>query len=419
MLQYLPVIKEYCDEGEGSCQAYALMFDRIRTYQKKPQRYGTQVRYNKKKKKYELFPLENEGQIHEYRERVGLPPLEHYVSKWNIKLDLKKDPDNFAYADSLISAELSSESKHPYFRGAYFGKNRKEKYKGFDDKDDMIKVDPHKILGNNKDYCLTIPKGSKITVMFVDNQIVDYPDQPDLFLKEHGGANDKALIYVSHDGKTYDSLGITYDGRASSLDLADIGYTKSVKYVRVVALDNNGAFPGYDLEYVKGLPGSSVDAQLNNKQINTYLIQAKKELNYLHNLAAKKLSTKIKEPTAVKREIIRNRDHFILEEILFDTKKYNIKAHTLPYLNQLAEELKKINYKKIRIIGHTDNRDTEAANQVLSENRARVIRDYLFSRGVSINNMEYEGKGESQPRMSNDSAYGRTKNRRTEIQIIR
>lgn len=84
--EYLPIIKQLCDQGEAYCQSYALMFDRVQTEDNKPQRYGSQVRYNDQTKKYELFPLEDIRQVDKWRAEVGLEPLAEYVSGWDIKL---------------------------------------------------------------------------------------------------------------------------------------------------------------------------------------------------------------------------------------------------------------------------------------------------------------------------------------------
>lgn len=82
--KYLPVIKSLCAAGEARWEDYALMYDRIQTSLGKPQRYGSQVFYNAKSKRYELFPLENHGKVDEWRKEAGLPPLSKYLANWKI-----------------------------------------------------------------------------------------------------------------------------------------------------------------------------------------------------------------------------------------------------------------------------------------------------------------------------------------------
>jgi tetratricopeptide (TPR) repeat protein len=88
--KYLPVIEKLCKENEASWENYALMFDRIQTSQRKPQKFGSQVHFDKIKNKYELFPLLDETKVDEWRSEVGLSPLADYVSNWGITFTPKK-----------------------------------------------------------------------------------------------------------------------------------------------------------------------------------------------------------------------------------------------------------------------------------------------------------------------------------------
>jgi len=89
-VKYLPTLKKLCEEKEARWEHYALMYDRVQTSQKKPQRYGSQVNYNEKTNSFELFPLENESKVDEWRKEIGLEPLSDYVAKWNIKFQPSK-----------------------------------------------------------------------------------------------------------------------------------------------------------------------------------------------------------------------------------------------------------------------------------------------------------------------------------------
>ena len=70
---------------------------------------------------------------------------------------------------------------------------------------------------------------------------------------------------------------------------------------------------------------------------------------------------------------------------------------------------------KIELIGHTDNTGSSSLNKRLSVGRAKAVYNYLLSKGVPKNQMEYDGKGETDPKYSNDTAKNRKKNRRVEI----
>lgn len=75
--------------------------------------------------------------------------------------------------------------------------------------------------------------------------------------------------------------------------------------------------------------------------------------------------------------------------------------------------------KSIEIIGHTDNVGHTEDNLQLSKNRADAIvielRKQLKEKPIEISAI---GKGESQPKASNESASGREMNRRVQL-IIR
>lgn len=58
---------------------FAIIDDRIRVYEGKPQRYGTQLRLGANG--LEPHPLENESRINSMRMQAGLPPLAQFLAK--------------------------------------------------------------------------------------------------------------------------------------------------------------------------------------------------------------------------------------------------------------------------------------------------------------------------------------------------
>ena len=88
---FLPEIKKLCEIGEADWQEYALMFDRIRIDENEKQRFGSQIKYNSEKQKFELFPLENPTKVDEWRKEISLQPLNEYLANWNIKFDVNEN----------------------------------------------------------------------------------------------------------------------------------------------------------------------------------------------------------------------------------------------------------------------------------------------------------------------------------------
>ena len=60
----------------------------------------------------------------------------------------------------------------------------------------------------------------------------------------------------------------------------------------------------------------------------------------------------------------------------------------------------------------------EGNNQLLSEKRAKSVLKYLLQLGVDKTRLSSVGYGEENPKYSNDSEIGRSKNRRTELKVL-
>jgi OOP family OmpA-OmpF porin len=73
--------------------------------------------------------------------------------------------------------------------------------------------------------------------------------------------------------------------------------------------------------------------------------------------------------------------------------------------------------KKLSLIGHTDNDGNDAMNMTLSKERAEGVKKQLMSLGIADDQLTTDGKGESQPKESNDTPEGRRANRRVAIVI--
>lgn len=86
-------------------------------------------------------------------------------------------------------------------------------------------------------------------------------------------------------------------------------------------------------------------------------------------------------------------------------------------LRKFAETLRENTDTQVLIVGHTDSVGTMAYNQSLSERRALATSQYLQSQGVAAARLNIAGRGETEPRYSNETENGRQQNRRVEIAI--
>lgn len=107
-----------------------------------------------------------------------------------------------------------------------------------------------------------------------------------------------------------------------------------------------------------------------------------------------------------------------LENVFFDTDKYDLKPESFYELNKLVDFLKKNPTLRIELGGHTDNAGKEPHNLELSQNRAMAIVNYLVSKDIDASRLTAKGYGSSKPCVPNDSKENMAKNRRTEFKII-
>ena len=104
-------------------------------------------------------------------------------------------------------------------------------------------------------------------------------------------------------------------------------------------------------------------------------------------------------------------------EASFDFDRYALKPAFYPALDKLSALLAKYDRTLLYVIGHTDSVGSESYNTTLSNERARSVAMYLNAEGVDIRRIRTEGRGESEPRVANDTAEHRAMNRRVEIYI--
>jgi outer membrane protein OmpA-like peptidoglycan-associated protein len=86
-------------------------------------------------------------------------------------------------------------------------------------------------------------------------------------------------------------------------------------------------------------------------------------------------------------------------------------------LDKIKEFMMKADKRSVEVTGHTDISGTEALNMQISMQRAEYARQLLTQAGIRESSVEIAGKGSQVPASDNNSAGGRAKNRRVEIQI--
>ena len=115
----------------------------------------------------------------------------------------------------------------------------------------------------------------------------------------------------------------------------------------------------------------------------------------------------------------------MVDAILFDSGKAEIKSEGLVVLGKVIEILKSVNDKAIRIEGHTDAMPIMGSlaqryptNWELSAARAINVARYLQKEAINPALLSAAGFGEFKPVADNATVEGRAKNRRIEIVLV-
>lgn len=102
--------------------------------------------------------------------------------------------------------------------------------------------------------------------------------------------------------------------------------------------------------------------------------------------------------------------------IYFDSGKDIVKPESYATLKEIATILQENPEIRIRIVGHTDSDGDNTANLDLSKRRAVSVKGSLVKDfAINTERIETEGKGETEPIASNNTAEGKAGNRRVEI----
>jgi len=112
---------------------------------------------------------------------------------------------------------------------------------------------------------------------------------------------------------------------------------------------------------------------------------------------------------------IKTKVSVVSNDVNFDTKSVAVKASFKKQLDALAKVLNENSSLIVVLHGHCDNVGEDILNNKLSEDRAKSVKDYLVSKGVSATKISTKGFGIANPKLSNDTERGRAANRRVEF----
>ncbi|HVV54683.1 MAG TPA: OmpA family protein [Mucilaginibacter sp.] len=342
-------------------------------------------------------------------------------------------------------------------RTLYFVSNRKGGYGGYD---------IWKSTLTDKGWSQPENLGPNINTAFDEQSPFIHPDDSTLYFCSNGwpglGGMDLFVSRLGKDGKWQKPVNLGYPINSSG-DENGLTLTANGSYAFFSSNNLNG-LGGYDIytfelpenlrphqvTYVKGTVKDAVtkqpleaDVEIIDLQSNmpvyedysspdqgdflatittgkNYGLNISKDgyLFYSENFSLVGRQTKNPFHIAVLLQPIKVGNTVVLENIFFDTNKFDIKPESKPELQKLIDFLTLNPTIHIEISGHTDNVGSAESNQALSENRAKAVYEYLIANGIKADRLTYKGYGETQPIAGNDTDEGKAKNRRTEFKII-
>jgi len=139
---------------------------------------------------------------------------------------------------------------------------------------------------------------------------------------------------------------------------------------------------------------------------NVDLSQVKNKQRVVHNVILQSIKNLLETQASVE-----------LENVFFDTDKYDILKESFPELNRVVGILTGYEKLYISIHGHTDNTGSDSYNLALSEKRANSIKQYFILNGINEKRISIKGFGATVPIASNATEEGKQENRRVEIQF--
>jgi outer membrane protein OmpA-like peptidoglycan-associated protein len=105
-------------------------------------------------------------------------------------------------------------------------------------------------------------------------------------------------------------------------------------------------------------------------------------------------------------------------DVHFDVAKASIKPESFKVMDELVLAMQRQPETKVELAGHTDSDGDDAANLLLSQQRADAVKDYLVRKGIASSRISTVGYGERKPVASNQNEAGKARNRRTEVRVV-
>lgn len=173
---------------------------------------------------------------------------------------------------------------------------------------------------------------------------------------------------------------------------------------------------GFNLFFDQGKPSEQCEPCQGVAQDNRDMTDYNRIDEMIKNHIPKEV---IKEVVVEKTIYAVSEDRLVLVGVNFAFDKSELLPESYTVLDKSVRLLKDNPNVNIEIEGYTDYIDTKEYNQILSEERAQTVKNYLVANGIAENRISTVGYGKSNPIADNTTEEGRALNRRIVFRIIK
>ncbi len=126
------------------------------------------------------------------------------------------------------------------------------------------------------------------------------------------------------------------------------------------------------------------------------------------------------EPQPQTQELPPPPSRFLLHGTLtFDQGSSELKSEAIGELNKIVTILRRYPETRWRVEGHMGSEGTENEINQLSSARAQAVMSYLIDAGISPTRLAAVGLGDKYPIADNNTVYGRMRNQRVVVRLVR
>jgi len=272
-----------------------------------------------------------------------------------------------------------------------------------------------------------------LDVFYADPMGSDFEKAKNMGLGINSSSDDFAIKYDPEKKEGF--ISSNREGGAGSDDIYSFIQLKPLcdvpLTVQVINQYTNEPLPGARVDVLDSkentLSSESTDAQGNAR----FILDCEKEnqiLAFMENFDSNAIALTTKKEGEINASIkltpieeIIAENKIVLDPILFDYDKHNIKPKAAFELDNLIALMKKYPKMIVKVESHTDSRGSNKYNMELSNKRAQATVQYVISKGVEKNRISGEGIGENKPMVDcNENCTNQqyAENRRSEFIIV-